>query len=111
MKKFLIIFVLLCSAMFPGIKAAAQNDGNFLYKNAVVSADKILLVSFETNKNLYISIEICDALGSRISLKIIEVFPDSKEVKIDVSNLASGVYFVSIHEERETLIKRIVIEE
>ncbi len=111
MKKFLIALFASFCLIISSIEAIAQNDSDFVYKDAFVSANETLLVSFETSKNLYISIEICDALGNRISLEIVEAFPGSTVEKIDVSNLLPGAYFVSIYEEQKVLTRRIVIRE
>ena len=109
MKKFLIICMLVCISMMPSIKAAAQNDSTFVFKNAFIAGNKTLVVSLATEKNIYVGIEICDILGNQISLKIIEVFPGSTVKRIDVSNLKPGLYFTSVYEGEETFIKTFVV--
>lgn len=112
MKKFLIIIAFIsCFSVFGNTEAVAQNDSTFIFKNAFISGNKTLIVSFETAENTYVGIGIYDVLGNQMALKFIEIYPGPTVERIDVSNLKPGLYFISLCEGEETFVTAFVVAE
>lgn len=68
-----------------------------------------IAVVINTDVNDNYTATIFDALGKKISSKDLRTIQGSNTYKIDISSINSGVYFISIDNEKEKITKKIFV--
>jgi len=73
-----------------------------------VPTTKMLNVDFEIVQDEEVEIRLTDMLGKIITIRPIEAFAGVNTEIFDMSNLANGIYFVSINNGQEKISKRVI---
>jgi len=89
-----------------GIDLDYLNVGISLYPNPATTMVQVSITNLVTESNT--TLKIIDFLGKEIA---IEVLPKQKEINkfLDISGLASGVYFLELSNNKQTITKKLII--
>ncbi|MFL5763506.1 MAG: FG-GAP-like repeat-containing protein [Bacteroidia bacterium] len=89
-----------------GINAATAGNGVNIYPNPASSE---VNVEFGFNMNSVTTIEIADVTGRMVSTSSYENPVQGQTVKVDVSNLNAGSYFITIRNNTQKLVQKLVL--
>ena len=89
-----------------GITAAAENTGVAIYPNP---ASTTVNVEFGYNMNSLTVVEITDVTGRLVSTHSIENPIQGQTLKVDVANLNSGSYFITVKNDTQNLVQKLVL--
>ncbi len=89
-----------------GIFAAADNNGIHIFPNP---ASTEVNVSFDYNMNSTTTIEITDVAGRLVKTQSLENALQGETLNFNVSELNAGSYFISVKNEKNTLVSKLTL--
>ena len=89
-----------------GISAAAANNGVSIYPNP---ASTTVNIEFGFNMNSITVVEITDVTGRLVSTQSIDSPVQGQTMSIDVANLNSGSYFITVKNDTQNLVQKLVL--
>ena len=73
-----------------------------------VPTSKLLNIDFETVEDQQVQISLTDMLGKVITTRPVGAVAGMNTANLDMSNLASGIYFVTVNNGQDKITKRVV---
>lgn len=89
------------------ITDVGQNDVQAMFSVYPNPASRSLVISFQSSLNANLDLEIINALGEQV-FQISDI--ENQKLSIDVSEFASGIYFVKIKDGTKTHSRKILVE-
>ena len=89
-----------------GITAASENNGVLIYPNP---ASTTVNVEFGYNMNSLTVVEITDVTGRLVSTQSISNPIQGQTLNIDVANLNAGSYFITVKNDTQKLVQKLVL--
>ena len=89
-----------------GITAATENTGVSIYPNP---ASTTVNVEFGYNMNSLTVVEITDVTGRLVSTQSVSNPIQGQTLNIDVANLNAGSYFITVKNDTQKLVQKLVL--